>query len=498
MECMETIRKIRLAIRDGMGSREAARKFHKSRETIRKIIRTEQTKFIYKRKTQSYPALGQWLPQLEEMLAADVILPRAKRLSALSLYEELQGQGYTGSYSSVRRYIAKWRQENLPPRAVFIPQVFEKGEAFQFDWSTEQVEIGGIKQSISVAHLRLCYSRMSYIACYPRERLEMVMDAHIKACEFFGGLCKRAIYDNLKAVVARIGKGKERVFNSHMLQLSSHYLFDMDACTPGSGWEKGQVERQVQTIRERIFQDRLSFPDFESLQAYVNGRVIGLAKTMEHPEFYGKSIYEVFEEEKEYLVRPASRFEGYVVRSGRASSMGLVNLERNQYSVPCAYAGKEVEIRVYAWRVKVCHEGKVISEHARCFDKKRLILDPFHYLPVLERKPGALRNGRPFRQMKLPPALGQIKDLLLRRSGGDREVAGILCAIPRYGLDAVEVACELALEENVLCKSRILNILSRVSEDVPASNIDYSIGLKNPPLADCSRYDGLRSGHHGA
>lgn len=324
------------------------------------------------------------------------------------------------------------------------------------------------------------------------------MDAHARACKFFGGLCRRGIYDNLKSVVKKIGKGKEREFTDRMLELSSHYLFELDACTPGAGWEKGQVERQVKTMRQRIFHDRLSFPDFASLQAHIEGRLIGLAKDMEHPEYSGRSIYEVYEEEKAYLVKSASEFDCYVTRPVIASTMGLVNFERNQYSVPFGYAGKALEIRAYAFKVKICHEGHVICEHDRSFDKKQIIAEPMHYVQALERKPGALRNGRPFREWKLPRSIESVKDYLLGKVGGDREMAGILCAIPLYGLDAVEVACELALEERAICKSRILNILARVSEELPAANIDNPVvfELKNPPLANCARYDELMEARH--
>lgn len=495
---METIQKIRLSLSKGMSIREAARKYDKSRATIRKIARSNQTRFTYERKNQPYPALGPWIDRLSGILSENMTMPVSKRRTVLSIYEELQGAGYEGSYSSVRRFCAKWKEENVTRSDVYIPQVFGKAEAFQFDWSTEEVEIGGKLQTIGVAHIRLCYSRMSFVGCYPLQKLEMVMDAHIKAARFLGGMCRRGIYDNLKSVVKRIGLGKEREFTDRMLELSSHYLFELQACTPAAGWEKGQVERQVQSLRERIFRDRLNFADFKSLQEYVEGRLIGLAKSTKHPEFQDKSVYEVYEEEKEYLLKPACDFDGAVKRLCVASATCLLNYERNQYSVPCKYAGKPVEIRAYAFEIRICHGGETIARHVRSFGKKQMVLDPLHYLPVLERKPGALRNGRPFREWRLPKSIEQVKEILLGRKGGDREAAGILGAIPQYGVDAVEVACELALEAKVLCKSHILNILSRVSEDVPSRNIRVAIGLKEPPAANCSRYDELRSQYHGA
>ena len=193
--------------------------------------------------------------------------------------------------------------------------------------------------------------------------------SYVTPSEFFGGLCKRGIYDNLKSVVKKIGKGKEREFNEQMLELSSHYLFELEACNPAAGWEKGQVERQAKTLRHRIFQENLRFPDFESLQDYVEERLIGLAKTTGHPEYSDRTIYDVFEEERECLVKSPVAFDGHTKRYVIASSTCLVNHDRNQYGVPCKYVSKSLEIRSYAWKIKICHEGHVICEHTRSFEK---------------------------------------------------------------------------------------------------------------------------------
>jgi transposase len=115
----------------------------------------------------------------------------------------------------------------------------------QFDWSHEHVELAGVMQTIKVAHFRLAFSRQMFVVAYPRETQEMVFDAHNRAFAFFGGVPQRMVYDNLKAVVDTIFTGKERLFNRRFMVLANHYLFEPVACTPASGWEKGQVENQV-------------------------------------------------------------------------------------------------------------------------------------------------------------------------------------------------------------------------------------------------------------
>jgi transposase len=134
-----------------------------------------------------------------------------------------------------------------------VPLAFDPGEAYQFDWSHEVVVIAGATTTVKVAHMRLCHSRMFFVRAYPRESQEMVFDAHDKAFAFFGGACQRGIYDNMKTAVDAIFIGRERQYNRRFVQMCGHYLVDPVACTPASGWEKGQVENQVGLVRERFF-----------------------------------------------------------------------------------------------------------------------------------------------------------------------------------------------------------------------------------------------------
>ena len=495
---METIRKVRLALSKGMSIREASRKFNKSRKAIRKLSRTEATSFSYHRESRHYPALEGYREVLEGLLEAESTVAASKRRTILSLYEELQGKGYSGSYSSVRRYARKWQGNQTSVSEVYIPLTFGKGEAFQFDWSSEEVEIDGVVLHAGVAHFRLCYSRMSFIVAYPLQKMEMVLDAHVRAHEFFGGLCGRGIYDNLKTVVTKICKGKEREFNARFLECSSHYLFDIEACTPAAGWEKGQVERQIQTLRKSFFVPRLSFGSFDELNAHLRDRLIAYAKTKPHPEKRNSSMYAVFEEEREFLRKTALPFDACLAQEVRVSPQCLVSYERNRYSVPCAYVNRSVQLRVYAGHMCFYTDGHCIAEHKRVFGRDKTVCDPLHYLPVLERKPGALRNGLPFREWRLAPALQSLREILEKTKGGDRQLAGILAAIPQYGEEAVNVACELALETGLTSKDAVLNILCRTTEDIPALDMapPEHLRLLYPPQSNCSGYERLLGGCH--
>lgn len=203
MLIVETIRKIRILIqRDNNSIRQTAEDLGISRNTIRRVIRSQQTAFRYERRVQPRPVLGAYVDRLEEALTEDAKLPKRQRRSAVVLFEQLQAEGYTGGYDSVRRYVRDWRrrQEQLPGE-VYIPLEFDAGEAFQFDWSHALVEMAGMPVTVKAAQLRLCHSRHFLVVAYPRETQEMVFDAHRQAFEFFGGVCRRGIYDNLKTII---------------------------------------------------------------------------------------------------------------------------------------------------------------------------------------------------------------------------------------------------------------------------------------------------------
>ena len=194
------------------------------------------------------------------------------------------------------------RAEPLRAQA-YIPLTFAPGEAYQFDWSHETVLMNGVTMVVKAAHMRLCHSRMPFVRVYPRESQEMVFDAHDRAFAFFKGACTRGIYDNMKTAVETVFLGKERQFNRRFLQMCSHYLAEPTACTPASGWEKGQVENQVGLIRERFFTPRLRVKSFDELNAWLLDRCVAYAKAHKHPEFKDQTIWQVFEAERANLSR---------------------------------------------------------------------------------------------------------------------------------------------------------------------------------------------------
>ena len=171
--------------------------------------------------------------------------------------------------------------------------------------------LGGVTTTVKAAHVRLCHSRMFLVRAYPRETQEMVFDAHERAFQLFGGAAQRGIYDNMKTAVDAVFVGKKRIFNRRFLQMCSHYLVEPVACTPAAGWEKEQVENQVGNVREHLFTPRLHFADYDELNAWLEARCLAQARESTHPEQSDKTVWEVFEAERQSLIAYRGPFDGY-------------------------------------------------------------------------------------------------------------------------------------------------------------------------------------------
>jgi hypothetical protein len=330
----------------------------------------------------------------------------------------------------------------------------------------------------------------------------MVMDAHIQAFALFGGAPKRMVYDNLKTVVETIFLGKERRFNRRFMALASHYLFEPVACTPESGWEKGQVENQVGNVREWWFTPTPRFDSFAELNAWLAQRCEELARRA-HPAQASRTIAACFAEEQGYLIPVSARFEGHVDDLRRVSSQCLVSADRNRYSVPAHWANQVVAVRLSADRVRMVANEAVVADHPRCFGRGQLICDPWHYLPVLEKKPGALRHGAPFVQWDLPVPIQVVRDRILKQNKGDRAFVDLLLMareLDDRGLETLEVACDLTLQSGVICAAVVVNAMQRLTEASRPQKLPSACAaipqLTLEPIADCSRYDSLRGVPH--
>ena len=407
----------------------------------------------------------------------------------------MQAEGFAGSYCRVTEAIRAWRAEAgaVTARSAYVPLRFEWGEAFQFDWSEEGIVIGGVWRKVQLAHMKLCASRAFWLVAYPSQSHEMLFDAHLRCLTGLGGVARRGIYDNMKTAVDRVpGRGKARIVNARFAAMTAHYLIDPDFCNVASGWEKGRVEKGVQDARRRIWQSALEqrFASFAELNVWLATQCIA-ARSAAHPDYPGMTIAEALEHEQPHLMPVPTPFDGYIESPARVSSTCLVTAARNRYSVPCAYAGHRVSVRLYPERVVVVADQEIVAEHPRATDRDHVVYDWQHYVPLIERKPGALRNGAPFSE--LPDPLKRLSRALLRRDGGDRVMAQVLAAVPQHGVEAVLVAVELVLESGRPSAEHVLNVLARLREGPPPATVATDLVVEVAPTTDTGRYDALRA-----
>jgi hypothetical protein len=254
---------------------------------------------------------------------------------------------------------------------------------------------------------------MLFVRAYPRETQEMVFDAHDRAFAFFKGTCTRGIYDNMKTAVETIFVGKERAYNRRFLQMCGHYLVDPVACTPASGWEKGQVENQVGLVRERFFTPRLRVKSYDELNAWLLDKCVAYAKAHRIPSSATRRSGRRSRRSGRVWcpTRPVRRLP-CGARLGVQDLPGA--LRQQQYSVMASAVGRPVEIRPMPIGSSCARTAAMVGEHPRCFGRDQTIYDPWHYVPVLARKPGALRNGAPFKDWVLPAGIDTVSRKLHR------------------------------------------------------------------------------------
>ena len=494
MITMEMLGKIRrMHVRDKLSERAISKRTGLSRNTVHKWLQTpEEVQAPKYARLKGFSKLGDFTDELELALKADALRPKQDRRTARALFAQIKVSGYTGGYTRVTDFIRAWRASAGKDIKAFVPLRFDLGEAFQFDWSEEGMVVGGIYYRMQVSHMKLCASRAFWLVAYPSQGHEMLFDAHTRSFAALGGVARRGIYDNMKTAVDKVKKGKGRTVNARFAVMCAHYLFDADFCNVASGWEKGVVEKTVQDSSRRIWIDAQTrkWHTFAELNAWLGERCRALWSEIRHPEYKQFSVAEMLEQERAELMPMPTVFDGYVERSAKVSSTCLVAVARNRYSVPCELAGQRVSTRLYPNRVEIASDDAIVASHARVANDGHICYDWQHYIALIQRKPGALRNGAPFADMPAP--LLRLRQGLLRHDGGEKTMAQVLGCVTSHGLEAVLVAVELVIESGVLSTEHVLNVLARLNASEQPQSVESTLQLKELPVADTGRYDSLR------
>jgi len=245
----------------------------------------------------------------------------------------------------------------------------------------------------------LNYSKVRFVMAFPFQKQEAFFEGHIQAFHFFGGVPGRITYDNLKTAVYRVLAGHNRQEQNAFTAFRSYYLFESHYCTPAQGHEKGGVESDVGYAQRNFFAPIPQAKDFGALNTMLQQACLNDMQRRVRGET--DSVAEVWQREKSALL-PLSQvdFPACTSHVVKVNPYSQVVFETNRYSVPVEYVGKQLGLRAYPFRVEILSLTQVVTEHPRCFGREQDILDPLHYLGLLEQRPGAFEHALPIRQWR--------------------------------------------------------------------------------------------------
>lgn len=485
---MTEYEKIRYAFEiEGKSRRQIGRDLKHSYWTIRKALESAEPKPYQLNKPKSAPKIDPFKERIAEMLAGESALPKKQRYTSRRIYEVLVEEGYEGSESYLRHYICRVRSANRRP-PIFIPLTYAPGEAAQVDWGEADVLMGGEQVTVQLFVMRMMHSRRTFVMAFPRQKWACFAAGHVAAFDFFGGVPKTVIYDNLKTAVATL-TGRDRSLQPKFVGLRSHYLFESRFCTPGAGHEKGGVEHGVKFVRKRYLVPLPQVSDFAELNAFLrekceaeDGRTVARQKA---------TIGEMFGEERLQLrPLPAVPFDCATSREATLTRYSQVTCETNRYSVPADKATKTLTLKLYPFRIDIIRDNAIIATHDRCYGREQDIIEPTHYLPLLAERPGAFDHAKPIQQWKTtwPPVF----DRLLRHFQAQmssivaiKTFVRILQMVVETDSTHVATAIERAFDDGIVSEAGIRFCLNRLCD--PAQNIPIETADEQPAVPDYDR-----------
>jgi len=463
--------------------------------TLQKILDHPEPPGYRQRSPREKRKIGPYLPIIEDILKADKKAPRKQRHTAKRLFDRLRDEyGYAGGYTGVKEAVRAYKQRSAE---VFMPLSHPPGWA-QVDFGYAEIDLAGERTKVAFFVMTLPFSDAFFVCAFERECTETFQEGHKRAFESFEGVAVRISYDNSRIAVITVGKGRDRKLTDEFLRLQSHYHFKEHFCLVRRPNEKGHVELLVGFSRRNFMVPVPKVGTIEELNAYLETQCrADLSRTLRGND---KSKGELLEQERaSMLPLPNQRFEAHRVDKTRVNSLSLVRFDRNDYSVPTACAHQPVTAVGTVDRVRLVVNDRLVATHRRCWQKHRTFYEPVHYLPLLQRKPGALDFARPMESWELPPCFG----LLRRRLEGDMEDKGVreyirvLRLLESATVGQLAGAIEQALLIGATSVDAIKLILEhRRQEPIALFCLDGHPHLKSVrvPGVDLTAYQGLTEG----
>lgn len=452
---MEQFERIRREHREeGVSIRELARRHKVHRRVVRQALESAVPPPRKPVESRPQPAVGPHAAVIRTWLTEDVEAPPKQRHTARRIWERLvDEEGATLSEPTVRRYVRACRRElGLDRIDVAIVALHEPGDEAQVDFGLADVFIGGVRTQVAVFELRLSHSGAAVHVAFGSEGQEAFLEGHVIAFARIGGVPARIRYDNARALVARVLRGRNRDETERFIALRSHYAFDSFYCIPGErgAHEKGGIEGEVGRQRRRFF---VPIPHVKSL-AELNRRLeeADRADLARHIGSRRATVGQDGEADRAALrPLPAEPFDFARVTPVRVDTKARVCVRQCFYSVPARYAGRILVARIGGTAIEVTDAGTVVARHERSTVRgsQTLVLD--HYLEILARKPGAMPGALATAQARERGVLTAAHEAFWKRarrksgdSGGTRALVEVLLLHRSLPFIAVHAALDVA------------------------------------------------------
>lgn len=341
-------------------------------------------------------------------------------------------QSFVGGESTIRKAVKDLRAEQSVPPQCSVPLSYEPGEAIQIDWGEATVYLKGKKIKLNTFCARLCNSCDIFVQTYRSANEESFLEAQQLMFDFFGGITRRVIFDNAKVAVKE-GFGLHAKPQKKYLSFSAHYAFDLDFCNPAKGNEKGLVENLVGYSRRNFLVPVPRVSSIEELNQMLWDKCLEYRR--EH-KVQGRdhSVNTMYQAELNFLnAIPAFRFDTSKTLVARVDDFSTVPFDRNRYSVPTKYLGKEVTVKGYGNHIRILYQNIEIATYERCYLSGETLYELEHYIGLLERKPRAVFNAKPVKANVTKALLDWGKQL----PGGNKEMVKLLRLCVDYGEERI-------------------------------------------------------------
>jgi transposase len=440
---------------EGVSKRQILKETGMHWTTLEKILSYDSPPGYRRSKPPQKPKLDPYLDRIVQIIEQDKHMPKKQRHTAKRIWQRLCEEGFEGGYTIVKDAVRELKRHS---GELFMPLCHVPGEA-QVDFGHAVANVGGVFRKVVFFVMALQYSDAFFVRVFERECTETLCEGHVRGFEFFGGVPTRITYDNSKICISKIIGSRARRLTQGFGQLVSHYLFQPHFCLVQRANEKGVVEGIVKYARLNFLVPVPQVRDLEEL----NEHLVVMCRNDLKRRLRGKVSRKeqlLSEDQAAFLPLPAVGFDACRRVSGRVNSELLVRFDSNDYSAPIEYAHHQVVVKGYTDRVELCCFNEVVAVHARCWEKERQIFDPLHYLPLLERKPGALDHGLPFSGWMLPECFSTLRGRLEHeRDDGTREYIGVLGLFRKYRFSDVRRAVEKGLKIRAHTRDAIAQFL---------------------------------------